>query len=95
MKLIIIIFLSIAGSLKKIENQRLYLDSTLYNCSTPSGRADYQAIIETPYNINHFLSFIGQVVFKKHPQYFQTKEDGLACWVNVYNALIVFNKTPT
>ena len=67
MKLIIIMFLPIAVSLESPKEQHLYLDSTLYNYVTPNEKADYRAIIENPYNINQFVSFIGQAVFKKTP----------------------------
>ena len=89
MKLIIIMFLSIVVSLESPKEQYLYLDSTLYNYVTPNGKADYRAIIENPYNINQFVSFIGRVSPKNHPEYFQTKEDCLAYWINAYNALII------
>ena len=50
---------------------------------------NYQAIIDSPYNINEYLDFIKNVSPQSHPKLFPTQSDKLAYWINAYNALVI------
>ena len=66
-----------------------HLDSVLSNYVDSNGLVNYQAIIDSPYNINNYLDFVKQVSPISHPHFFPTKNDRLAYWINTYNALII------
>jgi hypothetical protein len=72
-----------------LANEYSNLDSILSKYVDPDGLVNYQAIIDSPYNINEYLDFIKNVSPQSHPKLFPTKNDKLAYWINAYNALVI------
>ena len=72
-----------------LSNEYSSLDSTLSKYVDSDGLVNYQAIIDSPYNINEYLDFIKNVSPQSHPKLFPTKNDKLAYWINAYNALVI------
>ncbi len=89
MRLILIILLSTLLSNEAFSNEYSHLDSTLFNYVGSDGTVNYQGIIQSPNNINQYFEFIENFSPDSHPQYFQTKKEKLAYWINTYNALII------
>jgi len=59
----------------------IYVDS--------NGEVDYKGIIDNPYNFNQYFNFIENISPRSHPEYFKTKNDKMAYWINAYNALTI------
>ena len=72
-----------------LANEYSNFDSILSKYVDPDGLVNYQAIIDSPYNINEYLDFIKNVSPQSHPKLFPTKNDKLAYWINAYNALVI------
>ena len=72
-----------------LSNEYSNLDSILSKYVDTEGLVNYQAIIDSPYNINEYLDFIKNVSPQSHPKLFPTKNDKLAYWINAYNALVI------
>ena len=72
-----------------LANEYSNLDSILSKYVDSDGLVNYQAIIDSPYNINEYLDFIKNVSPQSHPKLFPTKNDKLAYWINAYNALVI------
>ena len=72
-----------------LSNEYSNLDSILSKYVDSDGLVNYQAIIDSPYNINEYLDFIKNVSPQSHPKLFPTKNDKLAYWINAYNALVI------
>ena len=72
-----------------LANEYSSLDSILSKYVDSDGLVNYQAIIDSPYNINEYLDFIKNVSPQSHPKLFPTKNDKLAYWINAYNALVI------
>ena len=72
-----------------LSNEYSNLDSILSKYVDTDGLVNYQAIIDSPYNINEYLDFIKNVSPQSHPKLFPTKNDKLAYWINAYNALVI------
>ena len=70
-------------------NEYSSLDSILSKYVDTDGLVNYQAIIDSPYNINEYLDFIKNVSPQSHPKLFLTQNDKLAYWINAYNALVI------
>ena len=72
-----------------LANEYSNLDSILSKYVDSDGLVNYQAIIDSPYNINEYLDFIKNVSPQSHPKLFPTKNDKLAYWINAYNAFVI------
>ena len=89
MKLIIIIFLSVVIADSTFLKEYSFFEAALSDYVGYDGRINYKGILDNPYNVNQYFEFIENFSPDSHPQYFQTKNDVLAYWINTYNALII------
>ena len=54
-----------------------------------NGKVDYSAIIENPYSFDKYFKFIEKNSPNNSPEYFPTKDDKMAYWINAYNAIVL------
>lgn len=50
------------------------------------GKVDYERLLEERETLDHFLAELAAASPSSHPELFPTEEDGLAYWINAYNA---------
>ena len=84
--LITFIFSASSDSRESAYNSFEYILETYVDSS---GDVDYKGIIENPYNFSEYFKFIENISPKSHPEYFKTRNDKMAYWINAYNALVI------
>jgi Protein of unknown function, DUF547/Radical SAM superfamily len=61
-------------------------DRLLRRVTSPEGRVDYERLLEHRALLDEFLTLLAAASPESHARLFPTTEDGLAYWINAYNA---------
>lgn len=80
------------------ETNRLGIDDTfshdtfgkvLQNHVDDKGRVDYASLVKQPEDIELYYDLLTRFSPDSHPEFFPTKDDELAYWINAYNAGVI------